>query len=111
LRRLLETAILCGTLVSDGQVVEEVAADRSVCGCLIEHPPGLVGAGNRRTDRAITVDERYSRPLRCPTGSATPPGGWRCRAHHPSVPEISGVASAADAVVGMTMTSSRFIDR
>ncbi|HST98748.1 MAG TPA: hypothetical protein VLJ85_13965 [Geodermatophilus sp.] len=29
----------------------------------------------------------------------------------PSVPGSSGVASAADAVVGVTMTSSRFINR
>jgi hypothetical protein len=84
-----------------------------VCGYLIEHPPGLVGAGNRRTDRVITVDERYSRPP--PVSDQEAPhhleGGATTVRTIPSVPGSSGVASAADAVVGVTMTSSRFINR
>ena len=81
-----------------------------MCGCLIEPLRGW-SALARRTDRVITVDEVLQAP------SGVRPGA----PHHlrvtltvralPSVPGSSGVASAADAVVGVTMTSSRFIDR
>jgi hypothetical protein len=83
-----------------------------VCGYLIEHPPGLVGAGYRRTDRVITVDARYSRPP--PVSDQERHTTWGVAPTVrtiPSVPGSSGVASAADAVVGVTMTSSRFINR
>ena len=89
-----------------------VAAAGSVCGCLIEHPPGLVGAGNRRTGRVITVDERYSRPPPVSDQERHTTLGVALTVRTiPSVPGSSGVASAADAVVGVTMTSSRFINR
>src|SRR3712207_810534 len=85
--------IPCGTHASDGQVVEEVAADCSVCGYLVEHSPGLVGAGNRRTDRPPLVSDQERH---------TTWGVALTVRTIPSLPGSSGVTSAADAVVGVT---------
>jgi hypothetical protein len=60
----------------------------------------------------ITVDERYSRPS--PVSDQERHTTWGVSLPVrtiPSAPGNCGVASAADAVVGVTMTSSRFSSR